>query len=287
MAALALVVLCSAAFTVAGSDPVLAGIETGEGECGGSHCQVRAGERPDLPPPPAKPVSRGSTAPRQCTYRRDQPVNDGSYIIEPVATDPSEFRKGDTVNVLCRNPETGVYDDPYHAVWGANGQPLPSAEQVARDAVDNIGFGAAEVQAWPPVSGVVVGVKTYFQVRNWDGLVRRAAADTAPGTPDGVRAELVATPRRTVWHLGAADSGEERVLTCEGAGTEWRTGLDDHDPSLCGATFWTKGDVSAWVEIVYDVGWTSNAGAGGILAAPPQATPFAVHVRSIQAVGRS
>jgi hypothetical protein len=282
----ALVTGLLAGISVMGSSgPVFAADAAGAG-CYEAGCGigVQHGPGPGTPPPKAASAAK----PHECTYRRDTPIDNGAggYVIDPPKVDASQFKAGDTVMVQCHDPDTGEYDAAYHTVWGQNGAPVRPPEDVAREALGSVDFGEADVQSWPAPDRVVVGVKTYFNVRNWTGLSRTASADTAPGSPDGVRAHLVARPTRTVWHLGTNGAGRRQDMTCEGAGTQWVEGTDDRDKSLCGFTFPTKGDVTATVEIFYDVAWTSNIGPAGNLPAPAQATTFTIHVRQIQAVGR-
>jgi hypothetical protein len=247
---------------------------------------VHAVERADPTRPPPIAAARPQV-PLDCTYFRDQPIDGGDrgYLINPTSVDTSEFKTGDNVNVLCRNATTGEYFNPYHTVWGTNGATAPNPDQLARQALDGIQFASAQVESWPKTTDIVAGVKTYFHVKNWDTLTRNATADTNPGGP-GVHTDLTAKPARTIWHISNPTTGKPVVLECAGPGTQWTPGMSDHDPSLCGTTLWTKGDITATVEVLYDVTWTSNIGPGGPLTAPPQPTQFPLHVRDFQAVIR-
>ena len=127
--------------------------------------------------------------------------------------------------------------------------------------------------------------KLYTRVPTWlwvDPTWWRSYSATA--SAGAVSSTVVARPVRSVWTMG--DGGE---VTCTGPGTEWRRGLSD-DQSTCSYTYrnssagQTGGKFTMSVSVEFEVSWSSNIAAGGVLARISRSASRAVEVGEIQAV---
>jgi hypothetical protein len=249
--------------------------------CGQSTCSAHARESPSATPPTTRPAADNRPPTTVCEYYEDGP-GAGSDAGDVFLADTAKLKIGDTVWVQCHDTAGDNYQPAYRTTWGANGTALPPAINIAREAVTHLEFGAPTIESWPSPGNHLVGVRSYFHVANFPALADRRTADTG-----GVQATVSAVPIRTIWHLGTNRDNTPIRLDCTGPGTIWTPGTDDKDPNLCGTTFWsdTAGDITATVDIVYRVDWTSSTGEGGTLPLPPQPAPFPLHIRQIQAVG--
>jgi hypothetical protein len=266
-----------------GLSPATAAEDYAGADCDGTSCSVRAGETDEVPAMPAgqpKPAGDDDGKKLTCTYFPGD-TNIESDADDPVPVDTSTLKEGDWVWVACHDED---YNEqaPYRTQWGADGQPVEPAVNVARRAQDLLKFAPAKVESWP-ASDHLVGVRSYFHVQNFPELAGARTANSGR-----VRSTATATPVKTIWNLGTAPDGRRIRIECDGAGTVWQRGMSDKDSSLCGQTFWhhTDGDVAASVEVVYQVTWTSTTGESGVLPLPPQVTPFTLRVHQLQAVGR-
>lgn len=127
--------------------------------------------------------------------------------------------------------------------------------------------------------------RLYTRVQTWlwlDPAWWRSYSATA--SAGAVSSTVVARPVRAIWTTG--DGG---LVTCNGSGTPWRRGLSDAQ-STCSYTYKNSsagqagGTFTMSVEVEFEVSWTSNIAAGGVLARITRTTSRTVEVGEIQAV---
>lgn len=128
----------------------------------------------------------------------------------------------------------------------------------------------------------------YTRVRTWlwlDGSWWRGYTATAEA--GGVSTTVSATPVRATWRMG--DGGQ---TVCDGPGVEWRAGMAD-DATYCSYVYEDssvaerEGVFTMTVTVEFEVTWTSNVGAGGVLPRISRSASQSVRVGEIQAVETS
>lgn len=107
---------------------------------------------------------------------------------------------------------------------------------------------------------------------------------TAIADAGGVSTTVVARPVRAVWSMG--DGGQ---VVCDGPGVEWHPGMADNETN-CAYSYrhssagQSGGTFTMAVTVEFEVGWTSNVGAGGSLARITRSASRTVEVGEIQAI---
>jgi hypothetical protein len=126
------------------------------------------------------------------------------------------------------------------------------------------------------VDGHLVGLPSWYWVdpADWHPLI--GSANAGPLT-----VWVTATPRELV-----VTAGDGAGLRCAGGGTPYDTSRPaSSQSSACTHTYVRAGNVVATATIVFDVTWTSNAGAGGGLGTiTPPAEPVGIPVHHGEAI---
>lgn len=158
---------------------------------------------------------------------------------------------------------------------------LVDPSQVAVDALASVGIGPPAIHTSPSAGG-----RLYVQVPTWlwvdPNWWRPYEATARAGR---VWSTVRATPVAVTWTMG-----DGRSATCGGPGTEWRPGAPE-DASTCTHVYRRSSAGSPGARFVieatvtFEVSWTSNVSAGGMLPAISRTQSLDVVVGEIQAIG--
>lgn len=123
----------------------------------------------------------------------------------------------------------------------------------------------------PPEADGLVGVDTWFWLERWGEA-------SSSATAGDVTVTVYATPRELTIDPGDGSGS----FTCAGPPVAYSPGADP--ATGCTHVYETAGQFTATATLTYDVGFTSNVGAGGPLGTIPTVGSVDVTVRQAQAV---
>lgn len=146
--------------------------------------------------------------------------------------------------------------------------------ELAQRAVESVSIGAPVMGTSPASGRLVVQVPTWLWVDDgwWEPY-------EATATAGRVSATVTATPVRAVW-----TTGDGATVVCDG-GVAWQPGLGEGASSCTHTYTRASAGYELGVTVELEVGWSSNVGESGTLAAISRSGSQVVQVGEIQAIG--
>lgn len=166
---------------------------------------------------------------------------------------------------------------PWEGFWVACPEPgeptLPSAEQMAQMALDQVTIVVPEPQTSPSGAPQLAGKRTWYWIDpdDWQPVTARAELP-------GIWAEVTATPTTATWTPG---DGSPDVV-CDGPGRP-HPGTSGATTD-CGHPYTHVGTYTLTLTVTYAVTWTSSTGESGTQPALSLSTTSPITVEQRQVV---
>jgi len=199
-----------------------------------------------------------------------------------VITDTSGIAAGTPVWIVCRDTTTGAITFQNVFAWDPANPPvvLPTAEELAQMALNNLRLPAPGARSWPSAAGRgLVNLPVWLHVDNWRSLSASASAG-------GLTATVEAVPSRAVWDM------DEGSVVCTDAGVAYSgTSSADQSTPPCSYTYRSSSGSRVdqtfhnQVTVVWHLRWHATNGQGADLGeqtSPPAA--FSLQIEESQAL---